>query len=217
MLNRYRHRGISLKRQAASEHFIKHHTRRVQIGPSVNMTASGLFRRDIVDRTQRLLGQGTVTAGGYPGDAEVGYLHTAVPQNHNVVGFDVPMDNPPAVGVAQRLCNLRDKVEGFPPIEFIPLFLHVLLQGNAINQLHYNIFQLRGPAYIVHRHDIGVGQHGNRLGLIVEPAAKFRVLRQVLPQNLDCHQPVQTVASGLIHLCHAAGTYQLQYLISVIE
>ena len=181
------------------------------------MTAPGLLRGDIVDRAQGLLGQSAVSAGGHSGDPKVGHLHAAVSEDHHIVGLDVPVDDPPAVGMAQGLGDLGDEVEGLPPIELVPLFLHVLLQGDPIDQLHDDVLHLRGAAHVIHCHDIGVGQHGHRLGLVVEPAAELSILRQVLPQDLDRHQPIQPVAPGLVHLGHAAGPHQLQDLISVIE
>ena len=116
----------------------------------------GLLRRDVVHRAQGLLGQGAVPPGGHPGDAEVGHLHTAVPEDHNVVGLDVPVDDPPAVGVAQRLDDLGDEVEGLPPVQLISLFLHILLQGDPVDQLHHDVLKVGGAAHVVHRHDIGV-------------------------------------------------------------
>ena len=82
-------------------------------------------------------------------------------------------DDPPAVGVAQGLGDLGDKVEGLPPVQLVALLLHILLQGDAVDELHDNILQLGGAAHIIHRHNVGVGQHGDGLGLVVEAAAKL--------------------------------------------
>lgn len=106
MLNGHRNRGIPFKWKPSGDHFIEHHTGGVQIGACVNKATPGLLRRDIVDRAQRLLGQSAVAPGGHPRDAEVGHLYAPVPEHHHIVGLDVPMDNAPAVVVAQRLGNL---------------------------------------------------------------------------------------------------------------
>ena len=170
-----------------------------------------------MDGTQGLLGQGAVSAGGHPGDAEVGHLHAAVPQHHHVVGLDVPVDDAPAVGVAQGLYDLGDEVQGLPPVQLAPLLLHILLQGDPVDELHDDVLNVSGAADIIHRHDVGVRQHGHGLGLVVEAAAELGVLGQVLPQDLHRHQPVQPVAPGFIHLGHPAGADELQDLISVVE
>ena len=217
MLDGHRHRGVPLKGQAAGEHLVENHAGGVQIAAGVDVAALGLLRRDVVDGAQGLLGEGAVGRVGEPGDAEVGHLHAPVPENHDVVGLDVPVDDAPAVGVAQGLDDLGDEMEGLPPVELVPLLLHVLLQGDAVDELHDDVLQVRGPAHIIHRHDVGVRQHGHRPGFIVEAAAELLVLGQVLPQDLDGHQTVEPVVPGLEHPGHAAQADLLQQLISTVE
>ena len=71
--------------------------------------------------------------------------------------------------------------------------------------------------YVIHRHDIGMGQHGNSLGLIVEAAAELSVGGQLLLQDLDGHQPVEPVIPALVHHGHTADADALQDFISVVE
>ena len=217
VLNGHRHGGVPLEGQAAGNHLIEHHAGGVQVGPGVDVAAPGLLRRDVVHRPQGLLGEGAVAPGGHPGDAEVGHLHAAVPQDHDVVGLDVPVDDPPAVGVAQGLDDLGDEVEGLPPVELVPLLLHVLLQGDAVDELHDDVLQVGGAAHIVDGHDVGVGEHGHGLGLLVEAAAQLRVLRQVLPQNLHRHLAVEPVVQGPEDPGHPAHADLLHNLVSVVE
>ena len=163
---------------------------------------------------------GGVGAVGEAGDAEVRHLHRPVPEDHDVLGLDVPVDDPPAVGVAEALHDLGDdlgdEVEGLRPVEAAPA-LHILLEGDAVDELHDDIVHIAAPGHVVHRHDVGVGQHGDGLGLVMEPAAELRVLRQVLLQHLDGHQAVEPVAPGLEYHRHAPGADDLQDLIAVIQ
>ena len=133
------------------------------------------------------------------------------------MGLDVPVDDPPAVGVAQGLDDLGDKVEGLPPVELVPLLLHVLLQGDAVDELHDDVLQVGGAAHVVDGHDVGVGEHGHGLGLLVEAAAQLRVLRQVLPQNLHRHLAVEPVVQGPEDPGHSAHADLLHNLVSVVE
>ena len=217
VLDGHGHGGVPLKGQPPGDHLIQHHAGGVQIAAGIDVATPGLLRGDIVDGAQGLLGQGAVSAGGHPGDAKVGHLHAAVPQHHHVVGLDVPVDDAPAVGVAQGLHDLGDEVQGLTPVQLTPLFLHILFQGDPVDELHDDVLNVSGAADIIHRHDVGVRQHGHGLGLVVEAAAELGVLGQVLPQDLHRHQPVQPVAPGFIHLGHPAGADELQDLISVIE
>ena len=107
--------GFSLKGQPSGEHFVEDNARRVNVGARVGPFPLGLFRGDIVDRTQRLLCQ---RLGGVfqTGDAKVRHFDAAVPQHHDILRLDVPMDNPLAVRVGQPAHDLDDEVQGFPPV-----------------------------------------------------------------------------------------------------
>ena len=71
--------------------------------------------------------------------------------------------------------------------------------------------------HIVDIDDIGMRKHGNGLGLCVEAAAKLRILRQLVLEDLDGHQPVEPVTPRLIHHGHAAGSDHFQNLVAVIQ
>ena len=207
--------AVPLKGQAAGEHLIQHHAGGIDVAAGVGAVPAGLLRRDVVDGAQSLLGQGL---GGVlqAGDAEVGYLHAAVPQHHHVLGLDIPVDDAPAVGVAEAPHDLCNEVQRLPPVQLPPL-LHVLLQRDAVDQLHDDILDIAALGHVVHRYDVGVRQLGDCLGFCVEPAAEVLVLGQVALENLDGHQAVQPVALGLVHNRHAPGADTLQNLIAVVQ
>ena len=51
----------------------------------------------------------------------------------------------------------------------------------------------------------------------MEPAAEVGVVRQIAFQYFDGHKAVQPVAPCLIHVGHAAGADQLQYLVAIVQ
>ena len=155
--------------------------------------------------------------GGGTGNAEVRHLHAAVPKHHHVLGLDVPVDDAAAVGVLQRLHDLVDEVQRLPPVQAAAPLAHILLQGDAVDQLHDDELAAVHLADVVHGDDIGVGQHGNGLGLVVEAAAQILVGSQLAFQNFDRHIAVQTMAVGAIDDGHAAGAQHIQNFISIIE
>ena len=181
------------------------------------MAAPGLFGGDIVHRPQSLLGEGGLGGGHDPGDAEIGHLDAAVTEDHDVLGFNVPVDDPPAVGVSQGPDDLGDEVQGLPPIQAALLFLHVLLEGDPVDELHDDIIQVVPLAHVVDGDDVGVGEHGHGLGLLVEAAAKLRVSRQVPLEDLDGHKAVEAMAVGLVHHRHAAHPDDVQDFITIVE
>ena len=209
--------GVPVEGQAAGQHLIEDDTGGVNVGAGVDVAASGLLRGDIVDGAQGLLGHGVLGSRHDAGDAEVSYFDAAVPQDHDVLGLDVPVDDPPAVGVAQGPDDLGDEVEGLPPVQAAVLFLHILFQGNAVDELHDDIVQVIPLAHVVDGNDVGVGEHGNGLGLLVEAAAELGVRGQVFFQDLDGNKPMQPMAIGFVDHRHAADADHVQDLISVIE
>ncbi len=215
VLDGHGHGAVALEGQAACEHLIQHHTGGVDVGAGVDTVAPRLLRGNIVHGAQRLLGQ-RLPGVGQTRNAEIGHLHAAVPQHHDVLGLDIPVDDAPAVGVAQSAHDLGDEVQRLPPVH-APAALHVLLQGNAVDQLHDDIFPVRVGGHVVDRHDVGVAQLGDRLGFVVEPAAEVGVVRQIAFQYFDGHKAVQPVAPCLIHVGHAAGADQLQYFVAIVQ
>ena len=111
-------------------------------------------------------------------------------------------------------------MERLLPAQLPPPLLHILLQRDALDELHDDIVRLcliLGPGHVIDRHNIGVGQHGNGLRLLPKPAAKLFVVSKVLLQDLDRHKSVESMAFGLIDHGHTPGTDALQYLISFSE
>ena len=74
----------------------------------------------------------------YKGDLFSCNLDRTVFQHHHVMGLDVPVDNATAMGMLQRLCDLNGKMQRLFPVQHA-FFLHVLLQGNTVDQFHDDI------------------------------------------------------------------------------
>ena len=54
------------------------------------------------------------------------------------MGLDVTVDDAAAVRVLKCLADLRGEVQGLAPVERA-LLLHILLEGNALDQLHDDV------------------------------------------------------------------------------
>ena len=157
MLYGHRHRSLSLKGKPSGEHLIKYHTGGIQVGTAVDMTAPRLLRGDIVDRAQRLLGQRSLGGAGHPGDAKICNLYAPVPENHDILRLDVPMDDSPAVGMAEGPDDLGNKMECLPPTQRSTPLFHVLLEGHAVHQFHDNIVQFIRPADVLNGYNVYMG------------------------------------------------------------
>ena len=54
-----------------------------------------------------------------------------------------------------------------------------------------------------------MAEHGNCLALTVETATEIFIFQVVVLQDLDRHQPVESVAACFVHHGHTAGTDDL--------
>ena len=108
------HGRLPIVGRSAGHQFVHNHAQRIQVGTGIHHGTLGLLGRDIVYGSQRLTGE-SILRRTEPCDTEIGYLHAAVLQNHNVVGLNVPMNNAATVCVLQRLGDLGGKVQCLPP------------------------------------------------------------------------------------------------------
>ena len=173
MLDRHGHGRFSVVGRPSGHHLIHDDAQGIQVGAVVRIAALGLLGRNVVDGAQSLLGQGVALAHD-PGNAEVHHLDGAVFQHHHIVGLDVPVDNAPAVGMLQTLGDLHGKMQSLLPVQNA-LALHILPQGNAVDQLHHNEVGAVGGGNVVDLHNVGMAQHGNCLALRMEAPDKFLI------------------------------------------
>ena len=114
------------------------------------------------------------------------------------------------------LGNLRGKMQRLAPVESA-LLLQILLERDALDQLHDDIIEVVGMRDIVDAHNVRMRKHRNRLRLGMEPAAELLVLRQLTLENLYCHEAVEPVAARLVDNSHAARTDDLENFISIVQ
>ena len=76
--------------------------------------------------------------------------------------LDVTVNDPARMGVLECLGDLRRKMQRLAPIK-LPFLLHILLERDPVDQLHYDIIEAVGVRHIVDAHDIRVRQHRDRL------------------------------------------------------
>ena len=215
MLNSNGHSGITLKGQAARQHFIQHYTGGIDVRSGVYMLAPRLLGRDIMHRAQCVLRHslGSVLQAG---NAKISHFNAAVPQNHYVLRLNIPVNDTPAVRVLQRMHDLNNKVERFPPIHLAPAG-HILLERNTVNKLHDDILGVRAAGDIIYGHDIGVGQLRHGTTLVSETAADLLVFRHVRLQDLHRNHAIEPVALSLVYICHSAGADQFYDFIAIIQ
>jgi hypothetical protein len=137
-----------------------------------------------------------------PGETEVKDLHPALGGDHDVVGFQVAVDDAVAVGVGERLGDRDRGADPFPDrhrpaADAVP-------QGLPLDQLHDQELDPVLLADLVDDGDAGVVQGRRRLRLAAEPQDPFARPGPFRRQYLDRDVPVQLGVEGLPGQPHAS-------------
>ena len=118
------HHVVSIKGQMSGKHLVHHDAHRVDVAGAVGLVSFCLLRADIMHAAHCLAGQHLVICPGNAGDTEVHHAQLAVIQQHNILGLDIPVDDAPAVGMAQacssalRIWEMKctvSRLESLPP------------------------------------------------------------------------------------------------------
>ena len=100
--------------------------------------------------------------GHRPRGAEVQQLGAAVGQHHDVVGADIPVDDAVGVHPLQRAHHRHEQGHGVGGSQ-TPLLFQVVLQGDAVQEVHDDVGGAVLLTEIPHPHDTGLlvepGQH----------------------------------------------------------
>jgi hypothetical protein len=110
------------------------------------------------------------------GQAEVQDLDVAVLGDHQVLGLEVPVDDPGGVRLGKALGSLDSDVEK-------PLRRQRLGRGNEVakrlpfDQLHGDVERPVHGADVVDRQDVGVVQGRGRAGFLLEALAPLGIRR----------------------------------------
>ena len=92
-----------LEGQLTRKHFVKHNAYRINIGLFVCALSPCLLGADVMNRTDSLIGYGTLLAPCKAGNAEIGHLNSAVGQHHYVLRLYVSVHNALIVRVLESL------------------------------------------------------------------------------------------------------------------
>src|SRR5208283_5034249 len=103
-----RKRVIAIKRYYAYRHFVQHCSKTVNVGLRIPALPFDLFRGHIIRRADRgsKTGERDPSPLCSPGDAEVHDTDSAVVADHDVLRFEVTMDDAVLVHVRQRLAYI---------------------------------------------------------------------------------------------------------------
>jgi imidazolonepropionase-like amidohydrolase len=182
----------------AQQHLVEDRAERVDVGPRVDDPTGGLFGTQVGGRA----GFATVRPPQGARDAEVGDKRMSLRQQ-DVLGLDVPMDDPFAVGVVQRVRRLpcdaervghRERTLAHDPVG----------ERLALDEGHREPELAAVLAGVVHGEDVGMLQPSRHAHGLAEPLAADGCA-QVPVQQLERHPPVMPNVVRPEHRGHAAA------------
>ncbi len=212
------------ERAVAGEQLVEHHAERVDVAALVHLVgrrAELLGRRVQELAEERPAHRQSGGAGDDFGDAEVDELDHGlaelVPGHHDVVGRNVPVDDPLAMEEAEPGQRLTGQVEREPQGRGADPLEH-LLQRDALDVFHDDEAAARLiEREVVHLRDVRVAQLDRHLGLAQEPGAQTLVGLVLRPHDLDDADLVEQAVAHLVDRAHAPLVQLLQELVLAIE
>ena len=208
-------RGPRIEGQAAGDHLVGHHRQRVDVATQIELLPAELLGAHIGRRAQDhpllgQLGRLLVLRLAPLGDAEVEELHevdlTSAGREEHVLGLEVPVDDPPLVGLGQRAADLDDQLVDHPRVQ-PPDALESLREVLPLDELHHDeervVLEI---AEIVELHGVRVVQLDDRLALPVEASHELRITAELGVEGLDGDVPSRRahLLLGEIDLAHPA-------------
>ena len=107
-----------------------------------------------------------------------------MPVDHQVVGFDVAMDNSQGVGVAKAISGCCGELEGFC-FGDLAAGPQLLLEGSLMHEFHRVVVGIIFMADVEHLHDIGMVEAGGCTSFGDETGHEHRVLGEFLGQHFE--------------------------------
>ena len=152
--------------RVAGDQFVHHDAETPYVGTSVCSETPRLLRRHIVNRAEHDARHGigepdclsVVTRCMFRKlrQAEVEHLHDAVLPDHDVLGFDIAVNNPRGVGRGQCRRHVRGDIQHLP--ELVPSSSHTLSQTLAVDKFSCDEGRAVLSPDLVNRQDVGVIQ-----------------------------------------------------------
>ncbi|WAS90916.1 hypothetical protein O0S08_32405 [Nannocystis poenicansa] len=137
------------------------------------------------------------------GEAEVHDAHAAVFADHHVVGFEVAMDEPAVVRRRQPATGLQRDLEAH--VDGRSMRAQPVAQRVADDQLHRQVDAALVLAGLVDRHDVRVGQAGQRLRL-AQQAGLCRGAGVGRAEQLERDAAPEQLVARQVDLAHAAAS-----------
>ena len=203
VLHRDLDRRLAGERHLPGEQLVEQDPGRVEVGRLVDGRAAGLLGGEVLGGADDRARLGHLARTGSR-DPEVRHLDAALVVDEDVVRLDVPVDDPVAMGVAERGQHLahvrhrdRDRARAARDDQ--------LLQRAPLDVLHDDEVRPLYLSAVVDRDDVRVREARGMRRLATEPLDELRVVRVPLVEHLDRDLATELLILGEPDVGHAAA------------
>ena len=151
-------------------------------------------------------------------DAEVHDLDVAIGLDHDVLRFDIAMDDAAFMTDLQRLRYLRADLSSFSLVDRAAFFDRGFQIG-SLEELHDDVvgiaFGIQTP--VIDAHDIRALQFCRRCSFLAKARLKGLISCVLRQHDLHGHHAVQHGIVSAIHFCHTTDANAFDELIAVVQ
>ncbi len=165
------HYARPTERRPPGQQRVENRTQPMNVGRRCHRTAlaRSLLGGHVGRRTDDRAGAGQLAVPFNPlGQAEVADVRLPVGIDQDIRRLQVAVEDAPLVRMVNRVGRRRHQPGRSPGVGDI--LLQSLVEALPADQLHAEVMLILMPADLEDRHDVGMIEPGDRLGLVLEPA-----------------------------------------------
>ena len=206
-------RGLGAERHVAGQQVEPCRTQAVEVAALVDRLAATGLGRHVGRCAHQRAAHGHGGGVDRLGQAEVGEFRHPLAGEHDVVGFDVAVDDALLLRCGQTLGHLQDHAGGDAPVHR-PAAHELLEVASTLDQFEHQqeVLGALGVgvfAEFVHRDHVLVLDARDDLGLALEARDHVGIAEQVVGDALDRHRALERHLLRAIDLAHRATAKQL--------
>ena len=212
MLNGYRNRCISVKRNTSGHHLIHHNAKWIDITSAVHKSVSCLLRRRIMDRSHYIGTDRVAWCGS--GNTKVRNFYFSFCRDNNILWLNITVCDLLIMCSLDASCHLDGNTYRLFKGQ-LSLFLDICLKGDSLHIFHNNIMEPLLTSYIIDIDNVWMLKSRCGLCLRTKLCNKTSIFRKLIAQHFDCDKPSQNMVLCFIYIRHSACTDLTHDLISI--
>ena len=213
MLDGHGQGGLAFEGDAPRDHLEEDDAHGVKVRAGVDVAGFDLLGGHVLRGAEHDARAGHAFGFEETGKAEIHDPGASVAVDHDVLGFQIAVDDAHAVGFGQPFGDLAGDGDGpAGPDRARPA--DELLEVFALDVLHADELDQAGLAQVVEAADVAVGDLAGVLELGLEPLHGGRVEAELRPDDLESHHFLELLVKGFVNRTHAALAQLLDDLVA---